>query len=436
MKKLVALVLALVMVLSVACIASADVSPEGKTLVKLWHVWGSGANFETLQASVDKFNATIGEEKKIYVEATYNGGYADLYAKVALASQTDDYPAITVAGNTYVAPLMDDNIIVDMAPYAAATGFDKNNLLDCFLQIAGNTGDELYSLPLGRSTPMFYYNKTMADAKGVTPPSTVEDMVEFGRKMSEKDENGDVKVWGITVFNDFGYYNASFLWQLGEPLISEDGKSSPALEGTAMVKHLTDWRSWIDEGVCRPFDSTNAGANAKDLLYQGKLGGYLDSTGSLKNNIKKMQEAGFEIGVVPFPTYDENNRKVEVGGAQICMVGCGNSEEVKKAAWEFLQFQMSDEQVYAFSTGTGYMPITKSVAQNELMLKFWEENPLYKVAFDQLNEYGVCQEYPYCENLQEYIDNIQEVISLLIQEGSLTPEEAVQQLKDNTAHLW
>ena len=101
-----------------------------------------------------------------------------------------------------------------------------------------------------------------------------------------------------------------------------------------------------------------------------------------------------------------------------------------------MKFIMSDEQVYLNSTRSGYLPVTKSVATYEPMLKFWEENPTYKVPFDQMLEYGVCQEYPTFLDLQEFIVNIQDVVSLLIQDGSITPEEAVQQIKDNSAHLF
>ena len=218
-------------------------------------------------------------------------------------------------------------------------------------------------------------------------------------------------------------------------MVAADG-TSPALEGTSMLKQLTDWQNWVKEGWCRPFDSTNASSIVKEMLYQGKIGCYLDSSGSMKNNIKFMTEGGYELGVARFPTYDVDKRAVEVGGGQIALIGKGNTEEQIEAGWEFLKFLMTDEQVYLNSTRSGYLPVTKSVATYEPMLKFWEENPSYKIPFDQMQEYGVCQEYPTFTDLEELIKNIQDVVSLLIQDGGITPEEAVQQIKDNTSHLF
>lgn len=434
MKKLVSFALALIMVLALAGTALAY-SPEAPITIQFWHNRGSGANLQATEQAVDDFNATVGKEKGIFVEQQFIGGYNDLYTKTQLATQSGEQPVIASSGNTYIAPLVDDGILYDMMPLAQRDGFDVSNILDCFMEIAGNTDGQLYSLPYIRSTPVLYYNKTIADELNLTVPTTMDELIEFAKAFIQKDADGTITRWGFEMFNDYGYYQASFLWQLGEPMVSADG-TSPALEGTSMLKQFTDWKKWVEEGVCRPFDSTQAPDIVKQMLYQGKIGCYLDSSGSMKNNLLHMTEAGYELGVARFPTYDIEKRAVEVGGGQIALIGKGNTEEQIEAGWEFLKFIMTDEQVYLNSTRSGYLPITKSVATYEPMLKFWEENPSYKVPFDQMQEYGVCQEYPTFTDLEELIKNIQDVVSLLIQDGGITPEEAVQQIKNNTAHLF
>ena len=97
---------------------------------------------------------------------------------------------------------------------------------------------------------------------------------------------------------------------------------------------------------------------------------------------------------------------------------------------------MSDEQITLTSKTTGYLPTTKSVANYEGMIEFWNENPLFKVAYDQLLENGVCQEKPYVPYLQDYTQYCADAVSLLIQEKSITPEEAVQQIVDTSSILF
>lgn len=87
-------------------------------------------------------------------------------------------------------------------------------------------------------------------------------------------------------------------------------------------------------------------------------------------------EAGIELGVTYYPTYDAEKPVAEIGGGQIGIVGQGNSEEQIAAAWEFVQYLMSDEQITLTSKTTGYLPTTKSVANYEGMIEFWNENPL------------------------------------------------------------
>ena len=248
--------------------------------------------------------------------------------------------------------------------------FDVSNLMDCFMQIYGNTDGQLHSLPYIRSTPLFYYNKTMADAKGLTISSnpTIDEMVEFCKGLYEVDENGEVLVYGLEIVSDFGYFQAANLQQLGSALLADDGMSAPSLEDGTMLKVLTDWRSWVDEGWCRSFDATNAGDTMQQLFFQNKLGGFFNSSAGMRSITENCAEAGIELGVTYYPTYDAEKPVAEIGGGQIGIVGQGNSEEQIAAAWEFVQYLMSDEQITLTSKTTGYLPTTKSVANYEGMI--------------------------------------------------------------------
>lgn len=430
MKKMLALVLA---VLMVACMLPA-LADEPIT-IQFWHTRGSGANYEVVQHSVNTFNETIGKEKGIVVEEVYIGNYNEILPKTQLAIQSGESPQVVVSGNTFVNYLLEDGVLADMQPLADANGWDTQNLLDPFLEIEGNKDGTIYSLPYVRSTPMFYYNKTMADAKGLTAPNTVEEMVEFCRAMWEKDDAGNTTVYGLMIGNDFGYLQAAFLYQMGSAYLAEDGMSSPALEDGAMLKVLSDWRSWVDEGWCASYAATNAGANQSEMFTQQTLACCLQSSGSLSSYSKNAAENGFELGVVQFPTYDIDKRIAEIGGGNICIIAEGNTDEQIAASWEFVQYLMSDEMVTYNTQKTGYVPTTKSVAEYEGMQAFWAENPLFKVAYEQTKT-GRCQEAPYSPYLQDFTQCCWDAVSLLIADQSITAEEAVEHIKVNSAEFF
>ena len=201
MKKTLSILTTLAMLL---CMLPAALAEGDPITIQFWHTRGSGANNEVVLHSVESFNATVGKEKGIVVEEVFVGNYNEILPKTQLAIQSGESPQVVVSGNTFVSYLMEDEVLADMAPLAESTGWDRGNLLQPFQEIKGNTDGTLYSLPYIRSTPLFYYNKTLADAKGLTPPDTVDDMVAFCKAMWEKDESGNTTVYGLLITNDFG----------------------------------------------------------------------------------------------------------------------------------------------------------------------------------------------------------------------------------------
>lgn len=431
MKRLLILLLAALLVLPSFSAALAE--EKEPLVIEFWHTRGSGANYNATKASVDEFNATIGKEKGIEVVEIYSGSYAQIVTKLQLASQTDSKPAVAVCAGDYISTLLDDGIIADMSPYAAETGFDFSVFFDALLEMPGNGDGMMHSAPYIKSTPVLYYNKTMADEKGLTAPRTIEELEAFCKALHTYDPDTGEGCWGFEVYNNISYVQGNWLWQLGEPFLEEGGKA-PCLNNS-LYRVLSDWERWMDEGWCRPYDSTNTNAVMQEMFYQGKLAAFVQSCGSMGNITNKSAEAGIELGVTYFPTYDIDNPVAVIGGGELVLIECDNSEEVKRAGWEFIQFLLSDEQIARNAIQTGYLPTTKTIAENEEMINFWAENPQYKIAYEQLS-CARSEAYPYFENRAEFRNNCQSVISLMAQERSITAEEAVEQIRRDNEHLF
>lgn len=439
MKKLLAFVLVLVLVLSVT--SALAYSPEEPITILFWHTRGSGANLTAVEDSVKAFNETVGKEKGIVVEQVYIGSYADLHAKTQLATQTAEQPVIAVSGCTYAPQLLDDGLLADLMPYAIEDGFDVSNLFDAFMTAPGNSDTTLCSIPYVRSTAVLFYNKTMADAKNLTLPDqpTWDEVAAFSTAMMEKDSTGEITVDGFQLTGGGnGFLYTAMYRQLGEDLLSFEGdaytRTSPALDGHAVLDVFTFARNAVDAGWWRANDVTDGNNKAQERFYQGKLACLVASTSSLANIMKNMTANNYEVGVVRFPAFEADKPASMVGGGQLVVISKGNTEEQIRAGWEYIKFALSDEQVYLNSVNTGYLPVTKSVASYEQMTNFWAEHPTYKVAYDQL-DYAVLQEAPQFMYIAEFNANFDSELSLLLQERSVTPEEAVAHLKEYNAHL-
>lgn len=437
MKKMTAMLLTLALVLSMSLVPAAFAEAEPIT-IQFWHHRGSGTQYECVTHAVEGFNSTVGQELGIVVEEAYIGDYVQLFSQIQLAVQSGEAPNVVSAANTYTAYMLEDGLLVDMVPLAEEDDYDiTGNLMDWLLEIGGNTDGQIHSLPYCRSTPLFYYNKAVADELGIEIGDmiTIDELVAFGEAAMQTDENGNVTRYGFEIFNDFGYYNAAWIYQLGSEYMAEGG-GSPSLEDGTMLKVLTDWRDWVDAGWCRVFDATNAGDIAQTMLISGELASYMNSSAGLGNLMLAAEEAGVEVGVAMFPTYDPDNHVAEIGGANIAIIGADNSEEEIQASWEFIKYIMSDEEQYFNAMTSGYVACTKSIAEYEPMIEFWNENPEFKVAYDQMLNYGRAQETPYVAVGQDFTQICWDTVSLLIAEQSITPEEAVEMITTESEDIW
>lgn len=429
MKKLVALMMALLMVLSLTSAIAEDPS-AGKTKVIFWHSRGSGANYEVTKEAVDTFNATIGAEKNIWVEEVYIGGYGTLQTKTQMAAASGEQPTIAVTSGVRNAILMDDALTVDLAPYIAASNWDTTRFFDGIFYTAGNEDGHVYSLPYIRSTPLFFYNKTLADSVGKTEaPRTIAEMEEFCKALHTVDADGEVKTYGFELTNDICYLQGSMLYQLGSSL--GGGGEAACLKDGAMAKVLGDWTRWMDEGWCRV--PTAEALGCTERLAQGMLGAFVGSCSTLGNLVPACQEMGIELGVAYFPVYDAEKPACSIGGGCIVLLD-NNTDEVKQAGWEFMMYLLSDERIAAEAMATGYLPSTKTVIDMPEMQQYWAENPGFKLAYDQL-AWGTTEESPFWVDLTEYKTNVTEIVDSLVTERTMTVEEAIQKMLDDNAHL-
>ena len=439
MKKLVALLLATLMMVSCMSFASADDVIE----LTFWHHAGSGGSYNAISAATENFNNTVGAEKGIHVTEQYIGGYVDLFAKIQLSVQSKEAPDVAIMANTYVAYGLDEEFLYDMAPLAERDGFDTSNILDCFMEIAGNTDGELYSLPYGRSTPVIFYNKDLVAAAGLNWEDegymvTIDELKILGESVKKFDDNGNQTHWGYCCVNDFGYLAGAHIYQLGSSFMAAEGEGAPIsqTDGT-LLKVLSDWRQFVDDGIYRTYEATDAGSVNQQLLLSGNLAAYPNSCSGMGNLSKKAVEAGLHLGVAFFPTYDVNNHVTMIGGCNVSIIKDGTeTEESINASWEFMKFLMADEQVATVHMETGYFPVTKSVLNYQPLADLWANDPRWKVCYDQALGYGKCQETPYHPMAQDYTQICWDNISLLIQEGSIDAQTAVDNIIKDSADIW
>ena len=148
MKKLVALILSVAMLLSLVSVAGAE---GGKTTVVFWNSW-TGGDGEALQALVDKFNAS---QDEVFVDMTRTTSFGDMLQTALPTNEAADLILLNVNDmNRY------DGYLRPLTTIFDNTALKAEDFSPAYLNMAYKDG-QLYGIPFQISTYMMYYNKDL-----------------------------------------------------------------------------------------------------------------------------------------------------------------------------------------------------------------------------------------------------------------------------------
>jgi multiple sugar transport system substrate-binding protein len=81
-------------------------------------------------------------------------------------------------------------------------------------------------------------------------------------------------------------------------------------------------------------------------------------------------EYPFEVGIATVPQVNAENPKVISQGPSLCILKSANPQETV-ASWLFVKFLTTNVEFQAaFSMASGYVPVLKSVAENEIYAEY------------------------------------------------------------------
>lgn len=434
MKRIIAMLLCLAMLLAVTGCGSAKeetpaapaapeaapaspaepAAPAEKIVVNYWFCIGSALE-AVVQEQIADFNAS---QDKIEVIGTFQGYYGDASAKIQQAIVAGTQPEIVMLERATVPQYFDVGALEDLNPYIERDNFDVSDFNQGLMNFSVYDGQTV-SLPLNRSTPLFFYNKDAFREAGLDPdsaPKTWDDVLEYSKKLTKRDANGEITQYGIEFPVDTFVFQ-SLIPQAGGTMLNEDvtGIGFNNESGLAAFEYLMKLRD--TEGMKVP-PAQDSYTVTKQDFYSGKVAMMIESTGALKDSLDN--SAGkFELGTGFLPMDD--TYAVQTGGGNIAMLAkC--SQEQKDAAWEFIKFMYSEESGAKFVVGTGYIPVTETIKNSAAVKEAWEKFPQYRVAYDQLS-YVV--EPALHASWGEVNNVIQKYLQAVIFEDKMTPQEAL-----------
>ncbi len=350
-----------------------------------------GANLQgVLNTYIEEFNKLY---PNITVEHLNAGGWSDINGTIntEIAGGTQPniayvYPDHVAMYNIAKAVVTLDNLIEsDMAiagtdEIIGLTDAQKADFVESYYNEGLVYGDGLmYTMPLNKSTEVLYYNKTFFDTHGLSVPTTWDEMWDTCAKILEIDPNCYAPLgydaeenWFITLCEQMqtGYTNAT-----GDQYVFNND------ENKAFIKELREMyekRYFTTQELYGGYTSNlfvestpldTDGFPKGDNIYMciGSSGGASYQMSS-KDTDLEAGSFGFEVGVAPIPQADPNNKKVISQGPSLCILkGADTTDQEILASWLFVKFLCTNVDFQAeFSMTSGYMPVLKSVTENEV----------------------------------------------------------------------
>lgn len=341
--------------------------------LEFWYSWQDKVA-ENNQELTEKFNETVGKENNIRITAEYQGSYDELHTKLKSAFIANEQPAISVMEIASIKSFADAGMIEPLENYISDE--KESNFLPGLMDNSYVEG-KLYGVPYLRSTPIFYYNKTLFDQAGITSaPTNWEELASTSKQLES------IGVKGFGFLNDIWHFEA-YTQGNGENIVNADETEAifnqePAVEVVEFLKE------GIEKYNFKYYSGNNASDTRTTEIMNQKIGMWVNSTGSLNNTLDIAKQNGYEIGTAFIPCGKEYS--VPTGGCNIVMTSKLTDEE-KEAAALFINFMTEEEQVVYSHKKTGYLPTTISSTTHPEIEALYESTPQFKVAVDQL-QYG------------------------------------------------
>jgi len=369
---------------------------------------------ETLAADFEK------EHPGIKIKPVFAGSYQDTLTKVLTAAKGGDAPHMAVFLSTDMYTLIDEGVVVpfDELVKTPADRAWMNSFYPAFMKNS-QTGGKTWGIPFQRSTIVMYWNKELFKQAGLDPnrpPQNWAELVEYGKKLTQRDAAGKVSTWGVQIpSSGFPYWLfQAFTTQNGVELMNTEGTQTyyDKPEAVEALQYCVDLSR---KHQIHPPGIVEWGTTPKDFLER-KAAIIWTTTGNLtyiRNN------ANFDFGVAMLPAGKQ--RGTPTGGGNFYVFKKASATE-REAAMKFIQWVTSPKRAAEWAIATGYIAVSPAAWDTPEMKKYLADFPAPTVARDQL-QYAVAELSTH-ENqrvTKALNDGLQAALT-----GAKTPQQALQ----------
>lgn len=397
-----------------------------KVQIEYWHVAAESFGGATVKELVADFNKT---HPNIEVVEKYNPDmYKGLTQNLQAAMASGKNPDVVQMGYSFLNYAAENLKYTDLNvafKEAGDANFMQDNFLPNVLNLAQTEDGKQIGLPYSVSVPVLFYNPEIFQKAGLDPnkpPQTWDEVTAAAKQVKEKTGNMG---FFMQEYADNWTQQGLIESNGGQMLKKENGKTVAGFDTPESAQAYQMLADMVKDGS--GLHATNE--EGFQAYLSGKLGMVCTTIGKRANFEKA---AKFNVKAAPFPAFADKEVKIPAGGNFLMVFSKDAAKQ--KAAVEFIKYLESPAALAKWSTGTGYLPPRKGVADDpQGFKKLADENPNIKMALEQMAKVTKWASFPGANGLQAeqlLIDARDIILS-----GKMTAADALHQTAEKINKL-
>jgi multiple sugar transport system substrate-binding protein len=385
----------LILLLIITGCTPTQLDVPGVTHLTLWQGINPPPNRDVFQKLVNKFNQ---QHPAIEVESLYIGQSDRQLPKILAAIVGDAKPDLLWFGSMLTGQLVDLGAIEPINKLWDRSTVTKD--IDPALLGSMQFENQLWSIPFGTNNVGIFYRPSLFKAAGIKQLPTNWTELAATAKQLTRDTNSDGKIdqHGILLPLGQGEWTVftwlPFMWGGGgelttsksEIIYGNEIKSGEvvsnhpvvSIDNPGSIAALQLWSDLIKSGSAI-LSSPERGYELDNFLA-GKVAMQLTGPWTLG------QLAGLKVtdyDVMPIPAGIRS--ATSIGGENLFMMK--SNPQHQQAAWEFMEYVLSQDFQTEWAIGTGYLPINLKSRQQSIYRDYVSKTPATQVFLDQA-KYG------------------------------------------------
>ena len=354
--------------------------------VEFWYGFSDEARSGWIQDRITEFNAQLEEQGLDFeVVGERKGSYRETLQAAVLAARQGTPPHLVQLFEVGSQLAVDSGIF---KPIGEVGGLNEEAYIEPVINYYTING-AVNSIPFNSSSPILYANQQLMEQAGLDPetlPATFGELLEACATI----EASDVEANCIT-FPLHSWFFEQWVAEQGALLVNNgngrDARATEVLLTSDAAMRIGEFMADLAEGGYYSYTGTLEDWSGSEAIFANQESVFfITSTADAGNITRAAAENGFDVktGLLPIPDGVERNGVV-IGGASVWLTE-GHPEQELEIARDFAMYMTNAENMVSWHKLTGYYPVVDESVELLRDEGWFEENPNFAVAFDQLLE--------------------------------------------------